>query len=53
MNCPNCGAGATQGSDGSWICNNYCGWASGFAPAPTTAVSFEHGYAPDERPGTA
>lgn len=51
MQCANCGAGAIQGSDGSWTCLNQCGW-SGVAPAPTTtAVSSQHGYAADAGPG--
>lgn len=38
MNCPSCGAGATQSPDGRWYCNNQCGWSSGVAPAPTASA---------------
>lgn len=41
MNCGNCGAAAQQGPDGRWLCTNYCGWSSGFAPA-STAVAWTH-----------
>lgn len=36
VTCPNCGATAQQGSDGSWACGN-CGPISGTAPAPESA----------------
>jgi ribosomal protein L37E len=28
MQCGNCGAAASQGPDGSWICTAQCGWSS-------------------------
>lgn len=27
MQCGNCGAAASQGPDGSWICSEQCGWS--------------------------
>lgn len=37
MTCPNCGAQAQQGGDGSWACAN-CGPVSGNAPTPAPQV---------------
>lgn len=41
MQCGNCGAAASQGPDGSWICTAQCGWSSStpgaaFSPEITT-----------------
>jgi hypothetical protein len=38
MQCGNCGAAASQGPDGSWICSEQCGWSR---TTPSVAFSPE------------